>query len=36
MTLTKATLADHLFQQLGLNVREAPPQLSVSSDALLE
>ncbi|CAK0766681.1 integration host factor subunit alpha [Gammaproteobacteria bacterium] len=22
MTLTKATLADHLFQQLGLNVRE--------------
>ncbi|CAK0777789.1 integration host factor subunit alpha [Gammaproteobacteria bacterium] len=23
MTLTKATLADHLFQQLGLNVREA-------------
>ncbi|CAK0745467.1 integration host factor subunit alpha [Gammaproteobacteria bacterium] len=23
MTLTKATLADHLFQQLGINVREA-------------
>ncbi|CAK0750086.1 integration host factor subunit alpha [Gammaproteobacteria bacterium] len=23
MTLTKATIAEHLFQQLGLNVREA-------------
>ncbi|CAK0769640.1 integration host factor subunit alpha [Gammaproteobacteria bacterium] len=23
MTLTKATLAEHLFQQLGINVREA-------------
>ncbi len=23
MTLTKATIADHMFQQLGINVREA-------------
>ncbi|CAK0770448.1 integration host factor subunit alpha [Gammaproteobacteria bacterium] len=29
MTLTKATLADHLFQQLALNVREAKDLVEV-------
>ncbi|CAK0751845.1 integration host factor subunit alpha [Gammaproteobacteria bacterium] len=29
MTLTKATLAEHLFQQLGINVREAKDLVEV-------
>ncbi len=34
MTLTKATLADHLFQQLGLNVREAKDLVDAVFDEL--